>query len=150
MRALLLISFVTTCSLALAASPQKTKTPKSGDTVVVKGCLTGGMLAATEMGLTGEDDDREPAGHTFQLKGKKDLLKDLKEKFDGHVVEVTGVLKSQLDPTPLGTTVGNTRIVVGAESSMRGGTPGGPPGGSQALPVLEAKSFEGSSTTCKR
>jgi len=65
-------------------------------------------------------------------------------------VEVTGVLKSQLDPTPLGTTVGNTRIVVGAESSMRGGTPGGPPGGSQALPVLEAKSFEGSSTTCKR
>ena len=149
--ALLLLPIVTMCSLAIAAAPQdsKGKTPKSGDTIVVEGCLVNGMLSATEMGLASEDEDkRQFSAHTFQLKGKKDLLKDLRERFDGHVVVVTGVLKSQLDPTPLGTTVGNTRIVVGAESSMRGG--GSVPGGTEPLPVLEAKSFEGSPTTCKR
>jgi hypothetical protein len=151
----LLIPIVTMCSLAVAAAPQgssqaKGKTPKSGDTIVVEGCLVNGMLSATEMGLASEaEDDRQPSGHTFQLKGKKDLLKDLRGKFDGHVVVVTGVLKSQLDPTPLGTTVGNTRIAVGAESTMRPPA-GSTPGGTQALPVLEAKSFEGTPTTCRR
>src|SRR5688572_2233124 len=73
--ALFLLPLVTTCSMAMAV-PQdpkaKSKTPKSGDTIVVKGCLRGGMLEATEMGVSVEDeDDRLPAAHTFQLKGKK-------------------------------------------------------------------------------
>src|SRR5688572_22002933 len=153
MRAAVLLLPLVTFLAAGAQDPAKTKTPKSGDTIVVKGCLRGGTLSATEMGLVTKEDeeDRQPAGHTFHLKGNKDLLKGLREKFDGHVVEVTGVLKSQLiDTSARGTQVGNTRIVVGAESSMRGGTPGGVHGGSEALPVLEAKSFEGSSTPCQR
>ena len=153
MRAAVLLLPIVTVLAAGSQDPAKTRTPKSGDTIVVKGCLRGGTLSATEMGLvTKEDeDDRQPAGHAFQLKGNKDLLKGLREKFDGHVVEVTGILKSQLiDTSARGTQVGNTRIVVGAESSMRGGKAGGVHGGSEALPVLEAKSFEGSSTTCQR
>ena len=152
--ALFLLPLVATCSMAMVA-PQdpkaKSKTPKSGDTIAVKGCLRGGMLEAAEMGLAAEDEDnRLPAAHIFQLKGKKDLLKGLREEFDGHVVTVTGVLKSRLtESSGLGTTVGNTRIVVGGETSTRS-VGGGMSGGSEALPVLEAKSFEGSSTTCRR
>jgi uncharacterized protein YdeI (BOF family) len=138
------------CSVALAAhqgtTSQKTRTPKSGDTVVVKGCLRGGMLESTEIAVA-DDGDPLPSGHTFQLKGKKDLLKQLRQQHDGHLVEITGVLKSQLmDEAQRGTRIGKTRIVVGAESSMRGGVP--PP--SEALPVLEARAFEGFATTCRR
>ena len=148
--ALLLLPLVITLAVP-QDQKAKDKTPKSGDTIVVKGCLRGGMLEATEMGRSVEDeDDRLPAAHTFQLKGKKDLLKDLREKFDGHVVTVTGVLKSRLtESSGLGTQVGNTRIVVGGETSTRS-VGGGMSGGAEALPVLEAKSFEGSPTTCRR
>jgi hypothetical protein len=139
--------------LTLLAVPQvqKGKTPKSGDSIVVTGCLRSAMLEATEMGFASEEEhQRLPAAHTFQLKGKKDLLKDLREKFDGHVVTVTGVLKSRLtESSGLGTQVGNTRIVVGGETSTRS-VGGGMSGGAEALPVLEAKSFEGSPTTCRR
>ncbi len=136
------------CSVALAARQppaQKPAAPKSGDTVVVKGCLNAGMLESTEIAVA-DKGDPVPAGHTFQLKGKKDLLKQLRAEHDGHVVEITGVLKSQLmDGSQRGTRIGNTRIIVGAESSTRG--PAAPP---EALPVLEAKSFEGSTISCRR
>jgi hypothetical protein len=146
--ALLLLSLSTVLAVP---QDQKGKTPKSGDSIVVKGCLRGTMLEATEMGLASqEEDERLPAAHTFQLKGKKDLLKDLREKFDGHVVTVTGVLKSRLtESSGLGTQVGNTRIVVGGETSTRS-VGGGMSGGADALPVLEATSFEGSPTSCRR
>lgn len=148
--ALLLLPLVITLAVP-HAQKAKDKTPKSGDTIAVRGCLRGGMLEATEMGFAAEEEDeRLPAAHTFQLKGKKDLLKDLREKFDGHVVTVTGVLKSRLtESSGLGTQVGNTRIVVGGETSTRS-VGGGMSGGAEALPVLEAKSFEGSPTTCRR
>jgi hypothetical protein len=135
------------CSGALAGQDSgKPRAPKSGDTIVVTGCLRGSMLESTSLTLAGEDDPR-PASHTFQLKGKKELLKELREKHDGYVVAVTGVLKSRLaDGTERGTQVGNTRIVIGAESSIRAGQqPGTTP-----MPVLEAKSYDASQTTCPR
>jgi hypothetical protein len=153
MRALPLILLV---SLPLAGGfraaqdgqEDKPRTPKNGDTIVAKGCLRGSMLESSEIGFA-DRDDRTFAAHTFQLKGKKDLLKQLREAHDGYVVEVSGVLKSNLlDTSSRGTQVGNTRIVVGAESTMRNS--GATPGSTQALPVLEAKSFEGSSTSCRR
>ena len=146
--ALLLVPLLT---VPAVAQDQRGKTPKSGDSIVVTGCLRGGMVESTEMGFASEEaDNRLPAAHTFQLKGKKDLLKDLREKFDGHVVTITGVLKSRLtESSGLGTQVGNTRIVVGGETSTRS-VGGGMSGGAEALPVLEAKSFEGSPTTCRR
>ena len=148
----LIIATVLLCGGGGLASKQdpregRPRTPKNGDTIVVKGCLRGSMLESTDISLA-DGSDPVPAGHTFQLKGKKDLLKPLREKHDGYLVEITGVLKSRLmDRSERGTQVGNTRIVVGAESTMRGGAM---PGTSQALPVLEAKSFEGFSTSCRR
>jgi hypothetical protein len=149
MRALVSIAIAIMLSSAGLASQdsRKAKTAKSGDTIVVTGCLRGSMLESSAVSLPDEDSP-QPAAHTFQLKGKKDLLKDLRAKHDGQVVEVTGVLKSRLTETgERGAQLGNTRIVVGADSSMRGGAMQGT---GQAFPVLEAKSFEASGTSCRR
>lgn len=146
-----LISVFLLCSAALIAhqdsNTQKPRTPKSGDTVIVKGCLRGGMLEAAETAMA-DKGEPVPSGQTFRLKGKKDLLKKMRDEHDGHLVEITGVLKSELmDSAERGTRIGKTRIIVGAESSMRGGLP---PPAYETLPVLEVKSFEGFPTSCRR
>jgi hypothetical protein len=153
MRALLVlvVSALSMTSVSLTGlqdgADEKPRVPKRGDTIVAKGCLRGSMLESTELGLA-DGQDRAPAGHTFQIKGKKDLLKRLRERHDGHVVEITGLLKSNLtDASQRGTRVGNTRIVIGVESTSRGAAV---PGTMEALPVLEAKSFVGSEASCRR
>ena len=54
------------------------------------------------------------SGFTFRLTGKKDLLKEMKEKHDGRLVEVRGTLKSDIQPQAgYGTNVGGMRITIG-------------------------------------
>ena len=120
---------------------------KKGDTITVKGCLQGSLLQSTE--VIGEDGVSLPlAAYSFQLKGKKELLKDLRTKHDGVVVSLTGELKSNLtDETSFGTSIGGTKVVVGGDPRTREQAMQGT---SQALPVLDVKSFEGSTVTCKR
>ena len=131
--------------LAYQDSPER-KPPKNGDTIVAKGCLRGSLLEAVEMG--GADGEaRTPVSHRFQLKGKKDLLKRLRSDHDGQLVEITGILKSNLTDAERGAKVGNARIVVGVQSTTQGPAAMPP---AEALPVLEVKQFEGSSTSCRR
>ena len=74
--------------------------------------------------------------------GEKSVLKALKDKHDRMVVQVKGVLRSELSRGAMGTTVGRTRITVGSD-------PRNPTRGSeQQMPVLEAISFEGTTTSC--
>jgi hypothetical protein len=120
--------------------------PKSGDTIIVKGCLRGQALEAAEPAPQRPDVIFQ-SGLTFQLKGKKDLLKALVEKHDGRTVELTGVLKSRIDAGARGRQFGRTRIVVGVQSTgERGVLP--PP--DEPMPVLEVKSFEGDGVSCVR
>ena len=109
--------------------------PKKGDPVVLKGCLRGAALEATDVGA---EDSSTPllSGVTFRLTGKKELLKEMKEKHDGRIVEVRGMLKSDLQPqSGYGTNVGGMRITIG-------GPTGGASGGREAetrrsLPVVD-------------
>ena len=70
----------------------QTGIPKKGDPVVLKGCLRGAALEATDVGA---EDSSTPllSGLTFRLTGKKDLLKEMKQKHDGRIVEVRGTLE---------------------------------------------------------
>jgi hypothetical protein len=123
------------------------RVPKKGDTITVKGCLTGSTLQSTE--TVAEDGSPLPMPtYSYQLKGKKDVLKDLRSKHDGEIVELTGELKSMLpDAGSFGTTIGGTKVVVGADPMSREQAMQGT---GQPLPVLEVKSFKGSTVTCRR
>ena len=141
------------CALAIAAAGQdkerkgSTALPKKGDAVVLKGCLRGGALEATEFG---GDDASAPllGGLTFRLTGKKDLLKDMKQKHDGRLVEVRGKLKSDLQQQGgYGANLGRVRVTVGTPPAGAGG----PDHEAQrALPVVEVSQFDGTATGCVR
>jgi hypothetical protein len=85
---------------------------------------------------------------TFRLTGDKALLKQLRDEHDGKVVEVEGVLKSELPKESVATRkVGRMRITIG--------TPSANPASQEAetrrsLPVLEVTAFDGSTTSCGR
>jgi vacuolar-type H+-ATPase subunit F/Vma7 len=123
------------------------KTPKKGDTVVVKGCLEGALLRSTDTSLVDETATLSTP-LTYQLKGDRKLLKQLRDEHDGRIVEVTGELKSKLpDSSARSMTVGKTRIVVGVGAASSTTDRRNEP--MEALPVLDVKSFEGSGTTCR-
>src|SRR5262245_32580170 len=138
------------CAVSLSAQSDRAKPPKKGDVLVIRGCLRGSAVEAAEaMRVDAEGErrlDETVPVLTYRLEGKKDLLKDLKSKHDKKVVEVTGVLRSELSGSSLGGVVGNTRIAIGVDPR----TGRAPQGADQAVPVLEATSFEGSPTNCAR
>ena len=117
--------------------------PKRGDTVVVRGCLRGGVLQRAELTSPA---DRAADQITFRLTGDKKSLQEIKKEHDGHADIITGELRSDLQPGPetLGKKIGNTRIVIGA-GPARPMMPQGPP----AMPVLKVTSFEHTSVSCR-
>lgn len=135
------------CAGSLSAQqtvPQKP--PKKGDTVLVRGCLRGNAVEQADLLIEDAEgevkqNDQVPA-LTYRLQGDKSVLKDLKDKHDRMVVQVKGILRSELSGSGLGTTVGRTRITIGAD-------PRNPTrGAEQQLPVLDAKSFEATTVSC--
>ena len=80
---------------------------------------------------------------TYRLQGDKGILKSLKQKHDRMIVEVKGILRSELTRSGLGTDVGRTRITIGVD-------PRSSRGSDQPVPVLEATSFEGSTISCAK
>jgi hypothetical protein len=137
-------------AVSLDAQTDKPKPPRKGDTLVIKGCLRGSAVEAAQAqtvdaeGVARDADDIPVL--TYRLQGKKDLLKDLKARHDRTVVEVTGVLRSELSGSGIGTSVGRTRITIGVDA--RAGR--SPQGTDQAVPVLEATAFQGSGVSCAR
>jgi hypothetical protein len=133
----------------LLGQSDKPKPPKKGDVLVIRGCLRGSAVESAEaMRVDAEGErhlDQAVPILTYRLEGKKDLLKDLKNKHEKRVVEVTGILRSELSGNGLSKDVGRTRISIGVDPRTSR-----TPGTDQAIPVLEATSYEGSTTSCAR
>jgi len=135
------------CAVPLAAQQsEKERMPKKGDVITIKGCLRGSAVeSAYVLAIGDQEGDEHAANHvptlTYRLQGEKSLLKDLKQKHDRMVVEIKGILRSELSRGALGTDVGRTRITIGVDPRTARGA-------EQPLPVLEAKSFEGSTVSC--
>jgi hypothetical protein len=138
-------------AMSSIVSAQKERDPakgvKKGDTISVRGCLTGTALEATDLANL-DTTGALASGLTFRLTGDKALVKQLRDKHDGKVVDVEGVLKSDLVQDGVTSRkVGKMRITIGSPAA----TPGRPAAEAQrSLPVLELKSFEGSTTSCGR
>jgi hypothetical protein len=133
--------------IAQDKAPSNTPPSKKGDAIAIYGCLRGSALEATDLG-GGEDVSPVTQGMTFRLTGDKALLKEMKEKHDRKVVEVRGVLKSDLLPASAAErTVGKTRISIGTPST---GSPGADQEAKRSVPVVEVKSYEGRDISCGR
>jgi hypothetical protein len=135
--------------VALDARGQKPRDappePKRGETVVALGCVKGSVLESTDTEST-DGTGRLTQLVTYRLTGDKDVLKVLKREHDGHIEEITGVLKSELATNEKrGKQFGKTRIVVGVGPSAR--ADGQQP---QPLPVLSVKSFRHIAASCGR
>lgn len=143
----LLVLLLTSSATAAQKEKPVSREPKKGEAIVVKGCLTGQALEATELGSV-DATGALSSGVTFRLTGDKNLLKQMRDEHDGKVVEVNGILKSDLPrESVVSRKVGRMRITLG--------TPSVNPAAQEAetrrsLPVLEVKSFDGSTVTCGR
>jgi hypothetical protein len=146
-------TFIACCVISVAATAayasqdERPKPPKKGDTVVVKGCLRGNALEAAEMIRVDAEGEKSPDAAvplmTYRLDGKKDLLKEMREKHDRRTIEVKGVLRSELSGSGIGKDVGRTRITIGVDPRNRS-----PHHTEQVIPVVEARSFEASTESC--
>jgi hypothetical protein len=143
------------CLLAATAVPtaaqaDKPRPPKKGDAIVIKGCLRGSAVEAAQLlSVDVEGVAREAVGVpvlTYRLKGEKKQLKGLEDKHDRKIVEVKGILRSELSGSGIGGTVGRTRITIGVDP--RAGR--SPHGQDRAIPVLEVTSFDGTAVSCAR
>jgi hypothetical protein len=134
------------CTVPLFAQSSAQKPPKKGDTIIVRGCLRGSAVEQAELMV--EDAEGEVRQNdqvprlTYRLQGDKNVLKSLRDKHDRMVVQVKGILRSELSGSGIGTNVGRTRITIGVD-------PRNPTqGAEQPLPVLDAKSFEATTVSC--
>jgi hypothetical protein len=147
MRPMLTVSVLVVMTAAMGAVQNETpaaKGVKKGDQIIVRGCLNGGALEATDLGNAGMSSELS-GGVTFRLTGDKTLLKQLREEQNGRLIEVEGVLKSDLPKDSVASRkVGKMTVTIGTPS------PNAMSETQRSLPVLEVKSFEGSRTTCGR
>lgn len=117
-------------------SQPREKPPQEGDAVIVKGCVKGSVLESHET-RKADDTGMTSASIDYRMTGKKDVVKAVRSGHDGHLEEITGVLKSRLpdDNVMKGKQIGKTRIFIGGDprsSGIESRTP--------HLPVLEVKS----------
>ena len=120
------------------APEKKPRPPGKGDAVVVKGCLSRGVLAAHDTRKEDDDAAATTSPIDFRLTGSKRILKPFREEHEGHLEEVTGVLKSHLpdEKSAKGMRIGGTGIFIGGGAPRAGGIQEMTP----HLPVLEVKS----------
>ncbi len=137
MRPLLLCAAMVTviCSLA-AAQDEKKKNEKP--VIVVRGCLDGSWLRV-------QASDSISSVQRYRLHGTRALLKELTEKYNGHLLEVTGAVTDTGDTTHRGKVIQvgkNTRIYTGAKEAPVMPTAMGDP-------IVDVASFRELQASCK-
>jgi hypothetical protein len=103
------------------------KIPDDSVEVTASGCLKKRVFTATGRDVDDPEVDvkRGPdvTGRNFRLTGPREVMNEVK-KHDGRFVEVVGIIrKAALADNQPGIKVGNSRIVIGAPSTV--GQPGG-------------------------
>jgi hypothetical protein len=138
-----------TLLLALLSSPQENqqehpKVPKDSIMLVVTGCLKGRVLAVSD--VRQEDTQSGPIvkAKSFRVAGKKEIMKDVKEH-DGHLVDVTGIVKKSALIEP-GVRVGKS-VTIGGGPPVAG-SGGATPIPNEYIPVLDAESVRMRATNC--
>jgi hypothetical protein len=130
------------------ADDPKTRLPAKGDRVIVRGCVGDSTLNAAVTRREEGDGSLETAV-TYRLTGNRKLTRALREEHKGELVEVKGVLKSELPDEATaapGRTIGRSGIRIGIGAPPRGNSPGDM---MPHYPVLEVTSFERVTGRCQ-
>ena len=115
------------------------KKPDDRPVITVTGCVEGSWLRARVADGIGSYAER------YRLRGSKQLLGELKKKYDRHVLEVTGAVTDTGDSVHRGKTIQvgkKTRIFTGAKE-----IPSEPQANGD--PELEVDSFRDLKDSCK-
>jgi hypothetical protein len=137
----------TAATAATESAQTADRATRKGDPLTVKGCLSGTSLVATETSAA-DTTALLAEGLTFRLAGDKALLRQLRQEHDRRLVEVRGILKSNLPQAGAQPrSLGGMRIGIGATAPMTGRPEGE---ARRVLPVLEVTAFDGGSTFCGR
>jgi hypothetical protein len=106
------------CALVLALGahvPAQDKDMKNGSdkpVIVVEGCVDGSWLKVHKVDRSGTYAER------YRLRGSKQLLKELNQLYNGHLLEVTGAVTDSASTTHRGKVIPvgkKSRINVGAK-----------------------------------
>src|SRR6185503_8560937 len=123
-----------------AQKPEDGGIPPSGkgDTVVVRGCVSGSLLKDLRAQKTEPITGSETAV-VYRLTGEKKLLQAIQKEHQDQVLDVTGVLASNpASPSTVRTKeMGKARVFVGA-GAQQTSEPAKPP----SYPTLKVSSFE--------
>jgi hypothetical protein len=134
------LAVVSTASPVRAQEPPRI--PKDSVQVVVIGCLTGRALRTSDVKYVDTQSGPDVTSRTFRVAAKREVMKAL-EKENGHLVEVTGIVKrSALD---------DTGIKVGSRVSIGGGSPvsrSGIPSVGDSVPVMDVSSVRRRANSC--
>jgi hypothetical protein len=135
--------------LAVMAGPQENtqehpKVPKDSVELSVIGCLKGRVLAVSD--VRQDDTQRGPIvkNRSFRVAGKKDVMKDIK-KNDGHLVDVTGIVKKSSLVEP-GVNVGKGVRIGGGPPVAGSGN--ATPIPTEYIPVLDVETVRSRATSC--
>ena len=124
---------------------ERPKVPKDSIQLVVTGCLKGRVLAVSDVRQTDTQSGPIVRARSFRLAGKKDVMKDVKE-YDGHLVDVTGLVRKSALIEP-GVKVGKGIVIGGGQPvAGSGGTRPAPP--VESVPVLDVESVRQRASSC--
>jgi len=140
-----LVALVLAMGLGVQEKAQEhPKIPNDSIQIVVTGCLKGRVLAASAVRQTDVQSGPDIRARSFRLAGKKDLMKQVKEE-DGHLVEVTGIIK-KADLSEPGVKIAGGRVTIGGGSRTAG--PNTMPNPADNVVVLDASSLQSRASSC--
>jgi hypothetical protein len=122
----------------------KPKVPKDSIELSVTGCLTGRVLAISDVRRPDTESGPPVRAKSFRLAAKGDLMDDIKEQ-DHHLVQVTGVVRKSALIEP-GVKIGN-RVTVGGGSPVAGSA-GSRPAPPDPIPVMDVWSVQSRASSC--
>lgn len=123
---------------------QKPKVPKDSIELSITGCLTGRVLAVSEVRRPDTESGPPVRSRTFRLAAKGDVMDDIKRE-NHHLVEVTGLVRKSALIEP-GVKIGR-RITIGGGNPVAGA--GGPrPAPPETIPVMDVWSVRMQSAGC--
>jgi hypothetical protein len=120
------------------------KVPKDSIQLTVTGCLTGRVLAVSDVRRSDTESGPVVRAKSFRLSAKGDVMDDVKNE-DNHLVDVTGVVRKSALIEP-GVKIGK-RITVGGGSPVAGSN-GARPAPPEMIPVMDVWSVRMRSKSC--